>query len=173
MTDPSSRQRGRPHVNRTVTFQSWTNIWLWAPDGARHQDRQTDWLSVEMWLWLWRKQQPIVFHILNHVKMRNLSEPIEKFTYWDRFQSLACELISPQIELNSGAEAAKETRDFTASIASAYRLLTSTITLSDINNDLSGWLSLLCLFSHNKNSVFRWKGKCLRQENANTGATRS
>jgi hypothetical protein len=22
------------------------NIWSWAPDGARHQDRQTDWLTV-------------------------------------------------------------------------------------------------------------------------------
>jgi hypothetical protein len=28
---------------------------------------------------------PIVFHILDHVKIRNLSEPIEKFTDWDRF----------------------------------------------------------------------------------------
>jgi hypothetical protein len=26
-----------------------------------------------------------VFHILDHVKIRNLSEPIEKFTDWDRF----------------------------------------------------------------------------------------
>jgi hypothetical protein len=27
----------------------------------------------------------IIFHILDHVKIRNLSEPIEKFTDWDRF----------------------------------------------------------------------------------------
>jgi hypothetical protein len=33
-------------------------------------------------------QQPILFHILEHLKIRNLSEPIEKFTDWDRFQSL-------------------------------------------------------------------------------------
>jgi hypothetical protein len=32
---------------------------------------------------------PIVFHILDHVKIRNLSELIEKFTDWDRGQSLA------------------------------------------------------------------------------------
>jgi hypothetical protein len=37
--------------------------------------------------------QPIVFHILDHVKIRNLSEPVEKFTDWEKFQSLASELI--------------------------------------------------------------------------------
>jgi hypothetical protein len=31
---------------------------------------------------------PIIFHILDHVKIRNLPEPIEKFPDWDRFQSL-------------------------------------------------------------------------------------
>jgi hypothetical protein len=30
-----------------------TNIWSWAPDGARHQGRQTDWPTVAIWLWLW------------------------------------------------------------------------------------------------------------------------
>jgi hypothetical protein len=34
---------------------------------------------------------PIILHILDHVKIRNLSEPIEKFTDWDRLQSLASE----------------------------------------------------------------------------------
>jgi hypothetical protein len=33
--------------------QTAINIWLWAPDGARHQDLRTDWPSVAMWLWLW------------------------------------------------------------------------------------------------------------------------
>jgi hypothetical protein len=42
----------------------------------------------------------IEFHIQDHVKIRNLSEPIEKFTDWDLFQSLASELISPQIKIN-------------------------------------------------------------------------
>jgi hypothetical protein len=37
----------------------------------------------------------IVFYILDHVKIRNISEPIEKFPYWNRFQSLASELIIP------------------------------------------------------------------------------
>jgi hypothetical protein len=53
---------------------------------------------------------PIVFHILDHDKVRNLSEPIEKFTDWDWFQSLASELISPQIKFNSGVEADRATR---------------------------------------------------------------
>jgi hypothetical protein len=47
---------------------------------------------------------PIIFHILDHVKIRNLSDPIEKFTDWDRFQSLASELISPKIEIKSGGK---------------------------------------------------------------------
>jgi hypothetical protein len=48
---------------------------------------------------------PMIFHILDHVKIRNSSEPIEKFTDWNQFQSLASELISPRIELNLGVEA--------------------------------------------------------------------
>jgi hypothetical protein len=86
---------------------------------------------------------PIVFHILDHVKIRNLSEPVEKFTDWGRFQSLASELISPRIEINSGVEADKAARGFTASIASAYRLSTSKVTLLDINNDIPGLGRLL------------------------------
>jgi hypothetical protein len=72
---------------------------------------------------------PIVFHILDHVKIRNLSEPVEKFRDRERFQSLASELISPRIEINSWVEADKAARDFTASIASAFRLSTSKVTL--------------------------------------------
>jgi hypothetical protein len=85
---------------------------------------------------------PIVFHILDHVKIRNLSEPTEKFTDWDQFQNLTSELMSPKIEINSGVETNKMARDFTASIISVYRLSTSKITLSDINNDLPilNWL---------------------------------
>jgi hypothetical protein len=32
---------------------------------------------------------PIIFHLLNHVRIRNLSDPVNKFTDWERFQSLA------------------------------------------------------------------------------------
>jgi hypothetical protein len=34
---------------------------------------------------------PIIFHTLDLVQIRNLSEPIETFTDWDQFQSLASE----------------------------------------------------------------------------------
>jgi hypothetical protein len=57
---------------------------------------------------------PIIFNILDHVKIRNISEPIEKFTDWDQFQRIASELMSPRIEINSGVEADKAARDFTA-----------------------------------------------------------
>jgi hypothetical protein len=67
---------------------------------------------------------PILFHILDHVKVRNLSKPIGKFTDWERFQSLASELISPKIEIKSGVEADKAARNFSSSIASEYRLST-------------------------------------------------
>jgi hypothetical protein len=61
----------------------------------------------------------------------------------ERFQSLASNLISPRIEINSGVEADTATRDFTAFIASSYRLSTSKITLSELNNDLPGLDRLL------------------------------
>jgi hypothetical protein len=86
---------------------------------------------------------PIIFHILDHVKIRNLLEQIKKFTDWDQFQSLTSELISPRIEINSGREADKAARDFTASIASAYWLATSKVTLSDTNYDILGLHRLL------------------------------
>jgi hypothetical protein len=80
---------------------------------------------------------PVIFHILDHVKIRNLSDPTEN-SHWERFQNLASELISPKIEITSEVEAKKAARDFTASISSAYRLSTSKITLLDFNNDLPG-----------------------------------
>jgi hypothetical protein len=91
----------------------------------------------------WTDHLPIVFHILDHVKITTLSEPTEKFTDWERFQSLTSDLISPKIQINSGVETDKAAPDFTASIASAYRLSTSEITLFVINNDLLGLDRLL------------------------------
>jgi hypothetical protein len=73
---------------------------------------------------------PIIVHMLDDVKMRNLSEPIEEFTDWERFQSLASDLISPRVEINTGVETDKAARYFTSSIASAYRLSTSNVILS-------------------------------------------
>jgi hypothetical protein len=65
---------------------------------------------------------PFVFNLLNHVRPRNLSDPVDKFTDWERFQCLTSELISPRIQINSGEEADKVAHGFTASIAVAYRL---------------------------------------------------
>jgi endonuclease/exonuclease/phosphatase family metal-dependent hydrolase len=42
---------------------------------------------------------PIISHIIDHVKIKNLSDPIEKFADGDRFQSLISELISSRIKL--------------------------------------------------------------------------
>jgi hypothetical protein len=61
----------------------------------------------------------------------------------ERFQSLVSNLTSPRIEINSGIEANKDVHAFTASIALAYRLSTSKITLSELNNDLPGLDRLL------------------------------
>jgi hypothetical protein len=85
---------------------------------------------------------PIVFHLLGHIRIRKHSNPIEKFTGWERFQSLTSELISPRIQTNSG-EADKGIRDFPASIASAYRLSRSKIRLPELNKDLPGLKGLL------------------------------
>jgi hypothetical protein len=68
----------------------------------------------------------------------SLAGPTEKFTVWDQFQSLASELISPRIKINSGIEADRAACNFTTSIASEYRLATSKVTLSGINNDTPG-----------------------------------
>jgi hypothetical protein len=81
---------------------------------------------------------PILFHILDHIKMTKLWETTEKFTDWERFQNLASDVISPRVEINLGVEADKAERDFTSSIASAYRLSTSKITISELNHDLLG-----------------------------------
>jgi hypothetical protein len=43
-----------------------------------------------------------------------------KFTDWERFQSHASEFSSQRIQTDSGEEADKADRDFTASVASAY-----------------------------------------------------
>jgi hypothetical protein len=85
---------------------------------------------------------PIIFHILDHVKIRNLSDPIAKFTDWERFQSLASDLISPTLDINTGKKPMAQ-REFTASIASAYRLSTSKVNISEVNTDLPGLDRLL------------------------------
>jgi hypothetical protein len=73
-----------------------------------------------------------MFCILDHIEAREILDPVEKFTDWERFQSLASALVSPRVEINSCIKADNAARDFAASIASAYRLSTKT-TISDRN----------------------------------------
>jgi len=56
MTDPPSRQRGRPKKNKDHNSQHiGLKIWSWVPEGARHQDGLADWPSAVTWLWLWQR----------------------------------------------------------------------------------------------------------------------
>jgi hypothetical protein len=54
MTDPTSRQRGRPKKTRQQlsdnNLQAESNIWWQVPEWARYRDIMTDWPSVVMWL---------------------------------------------------------------------------------------------------------------------------
>jgi hypothetical protein len=84
----------------------------------------------------------IVFYVLDHVTTKKLLNPLEKFTDWERFQNLVSNLISPKIEINSGVEANKAAVELTASIASAYRLSTSKVKLSDLR---VGWVHPVAL----------------------------
>jgi hypothetical protein len=70
-------------------------------------------------------------------------DPVNKFTDWEQFHSLASELMSSRIQINLGGETDKMACDLIASIALAYRLLTSKIALLNLNNDLPSLESLL------------------------------
>jgi hypothetical protein len=86
---------------------------------------------------------PIPFYILDHIKAREIFDPVEKFTNWERFQSLAPALVSPRVEINSFIEPDNAARDFAVSIASAYRLSTKTTTISNRNRGSSCLVRLL------------------------------
>jgi hypothetical protein len=43
---PDLTSEGAPDIEKNSNSQIVINIWSWAPDGARHQDRLTDWSSV-------------------------------------------------------------------------------------------------------------------------------
>jgi hypothetical protein len=67
---------------------------------------------------------PIMFSILDPVRTREASVPVEKLTDWELLQSLVSELVTLNIQIYSSNKAYKAARDFAASIASAYRLST-------------------------------------------------
>jgi hypothetical protein len=78
----------------------------------------------EIILILWTQITYQSFPFAGSYISRKLSDLVDKFTDWKRFQSLTSELISPRIQINSGEEASKAAQNFTASIALAYRLST-------------------------------------------------
>jgi hypothetical protein len=52
ITDPSSRQKGRPtwKINKEICHSNKCNIWSLAPKGVIRKDELADWPSVVMWL---------------------------------------------------------------------------------------------------------------------------
>jgi hypothetical protein len=60
---------------------------------------------------------PIMFSILDPVRIRQALDPVEKLADWELFQSLASELVSPNIKIHSSKEADTAAHDFAASIA--------------------------------------------------------
>jgi hypothetical protein len=98
-------------------------------------------------------QLPIMFRILDHIKVRDILDPVETFTDLERFQSLASSLVSLRVEINSCIEADKTDRHFAASIVAAYWLSTKT-TISDRN---VGSYSLERLLKHKQRLRKLWQ----------------
>jgi len=71
----------------------------------------------------------IIFHVPDHVILRNISVPLETHTDWERFRCLASDLILPRMQIDAVEEAEKAASAFTACTASAYRLSTRKLTL--------------------------------------------
>jgi hypothetical protein len=90
-----SSERAPPN-GQDNNCQTVINIWSWTPDGVRHQDRQTDWLTVSRnvtdcrgvvpYLWLGMCLGPVIFVVgdwllltminrLNKLRYRLLHSP--------------------------------------------------------------------------------------------------
>jgi hypothetical protein len=82
--------------NRLSGFQVWLFLVSWTQ--ITYQKYSTYWITS---------------------KLGTFRIPLKKITDWERFQSLASDLISPRLEINTRIEADKAAREFTASIASA------------------------------------------------------
>jgi hypothetical protein len=91
----------------------------------------------------------IMFSFWIILRLREILDPVEKFTDWEQFQSLASALVSPRVEINSCIEVDKAARDFAASISS-----TTKTTISDHSRGPSGLERLL---EHKKRPRKLWK----------------
>jgi hypothetical protein len=78
----------------------------------------------------------IFFQILDHARFKDNLNRVEIFVDWERFQSVPSELISLRLQIGYGDAVDTASRDFAASLASAYGLPTSPVTLSDLNYEL-------------------------------------
>jgi hypothetical protein len=97
---------------------------------------------------------PIKFSILDPVRRREALDPVENSTDWEQFQSLTSELISSNIEIHSSNKADKDTHNFAASIASAYRISTRKTTILDRKYEIS---SLNRLLEHERKLRKLWQ----------------
>jgi Mg/Co/Ni transporter MgtE len=86
---------------------------------------------------------PVMFHILDHVSAGDIFAHVEIHTDWELFRSLASDLISPTIKIHTADDSEGAAGNFAASVASAYRLSTRKVTLSDLNNELPELYRLL------------------------------
>jgi hypothetical protein len=75
----------------------------------------------------------VIISVLDPARRKESLDPVEKFTDWELFQSLASELASPniQIQIHFSNEADKEARDFAVTVVSAYRLSARKTTILD------------------------------------------
>jgi hypothetical protein len=78
----------------------------------------------------------ILFRILYHVSTRDLYAPIEIHTDREQFRSPATDLISHIFQIDNIDEDERGTCNFAAFIASAYRLSTIKIILSELHSEL-------------------------------------
>lgn len=69
-----------------------------------------------------------MFTFLDPLRAREAFDPVEILTDWERFQSLASELVSPCIHIRFSEEAVKVARGF---IPFTYRLSTRKTTILD------------------------------------------
>jgi hypothetical protein len=70
-----------------------------------------------------------MFSILDPVRTRVASDPVEKLIDWELFRSIASELVSPNIQILSSEQTDKAECDLATSIVSAYRLSTRKTTV--------------------------------------------
>jgi hypothetical protein len=89
-----------------------------------------------------------MFSFLDPDRTRETLDSVEKLTDCELFQSLASELISPNIQIHSSSEADKVSRGFAAPVALAYRLSTRKTTILYQKYEIHG---LDRLFKHIRN----------------------